>query len=431
MEEGEAATFVVELSGAVASAVEVAYATSNGTDAGDAVADTDYADTSGTLTFNSGQSLTQTITVTTTPDDLNEPTEIFTVTLPDQTLPDLVSIGTSSVQGTITDNDGLTAAVTAVATSVDEGETAEFAVELTGGTSTADVIVTYTVGGTATSDDDYTAPDTTLTIGSGLPSGTIAIETLTDTVLDSNDETIEITLTKASTATRTVTVDDTATATTAINNTTTATPSLRPRNSQTASRSELASRSVMSHQADSVVQTPTRAFSSASCDFCEGDLIEFFVDLKDDMGNLVTLELNQTVTMPYKTSDDTAIAGEDYTAVTNDSITFSHDNLEPIVSVQTTEDNLNEADEFFTVTLLPATLPDRTQTVEVDELVPIEDDDPIRALVSASPQTVTEGRSVRFTVRLTEAKSTDDVVIRYTVTALLPGAKTSPRLPAR
>ena len=62
---------------------------------------------SGTLTFNSGESLTQTVTVTTTDDDLNEPTEIFTVTLPDQTLPDQVRIGTSSAQGTITDNDGL------------------------------------------------------------------------------------------------------------------------------------------------------------------------------------------------------------------------------------------------------------------------------------------------------------------------------------
>ena len=113
VEEGEAASFVVELSGAVARAVEVAYATSNGTGDGDAVADTDYADTSGTLIFNSGESLTQTVTVTTTDDDLNEPTEIFTVTLPDQTLPNQVRIGTSNAQGTITDNDGLVAAVTA------------------------------------------------------------------------------------------------------------------------------------------------------------------------------------------------------------------------------------------------------------------------------------------------------------------------------
>ena len=100
-----------------------------------------------------------------------------------------MSIGTSSAQGTITDNDGLTAAVTAVETSrptsVDEGETAEFEVALTGGTSTAAVLVTYTVGGTATSGDDYTAPtDLTLTIATGDASGTISIETLTDTVVE-------------------------------------------------------------------------------------------------------------------------------------------------------------------------------------------------------------------------------------------------------
>ena len=206
VEEGEAASFVVELSGAVASAVEVAYATSNGTGAGHAVAGTDYAVTNGTLTFNSGESLTQTITVTTTDDDLNEPTEIFTVTLPDQTLPDLVSIGTSSAQGTITDNDGLTAAVTAAATSVDEGETAEFVVALTGGTSNGGRtehrggLLYYTVGGTATSGDDYTAPtDLTLTIGTGVATGTISIETLTDTVVENNDETLEVTLAGRST----------------------------------------------------------------------------------------------------------------------------------------------------------------------------------------------------------------------------------------
>ena len=243
VEEGEAASFVVELSGAVASAVEVAYATSNGTGDGDAVADTDYADTSGTLTFNSGESLTQTIAVATTDDAFNEPTETFAVTLPDQTLPDLVSIGTSSAPGTITDNDGLTAAVTAAAASVDEGKTAEFEVELTGGTSTAAVIVTYTVGGTATSGEDYTAPtDLTLTIATGVATGTISIETLTDRVVENNDETVEVELTGATTSTGTVTVDDAnAAATTAINNTTAAT--IIPQPPPGTSRTAIASRS--------------------------------------------------------------------------------------------------------------------------------------------------------------------------------------------
>ena len=154
-----------------------------------------------------------------------------------------MSIGTSSVQGTITDNDGLTAAVTALATSVDEGSTAEFEVELTGGTSTAAVIVTYTVGGTATSGEDYTAPtDLTLTISTGVATGTISIETRTDTVVAEGNETLEVTLSEATTATGSAAVDaDSKTAITEINDTTKATVTLRPpsgsRTSRTASHS--------------------------------------------------------------------------------------------------------------------------------------------------------------------------------------------------
>ena len=69
---------------------------------------------------------------------------------------------------------------------------------LTGGTSTAEVLVTYTVGGTATAGEDYTAPtDLTLTIGTGDATGTISIETLTDTVVAEGNETLEVTLSEA------------------------------------------------------------------------------------------------------------------------------------------------------------------------------------------------------------------------------------------
>ena len=62
-----------------------------------------------------------------------------------------------------------------------------------GGTSTAPVAVTYTVGGTATADTDYTAPSGTLTLGAADASGTIAIATLPDSVVD-DGETLEVTL---------------------------------------------------------------------------------------------------------------------------------------------------------------------------------------------------------------------------------------------
>ena len=94
-----------------------------------------------------------------------------------------------------------------------EGGAATFAVTLTGGTSTADVEVAYSVGGTATAGADYTAPGGTLTIAARANSGTITINTSTDTVVDPG-ETLEVQLTAATTTTGTLTVDTTAATTT-------------------------------------------------------------------------------------------------------------------------------------------------------------------------------------------------------------------------
>ena len=91
------------------------------------------------------------------------------------------------------------AAVTAGASTVSEGSAASFEVALTGARSTADVVVTYTVTGTATSGTDYTAPSGSLTIAAGESSGTITIQTTSDSVLD-RGETLIVTLTGASTA---------------------------------------------------------------------------------------------------------------------------------------------------------------------------------------------------------------------------------------
>ena len=80
-----------------------------------------------------------------------------------------------------------------------ERETARFTVSLSGGTSTANVMVSYTVGGTAKAPGDYTAPSGSLTIQSGESSGTISIQTNTDNVIEP-DETLVVTLTDAQTA---------------------------------------------------------------------------------------------------------------------------------------------------------------------------------------------------------------------------------------
>ena len=423
VEEGGSASFVVELSGAVAETVIAAYETTNGTGAGDAVADTDYTDTSGTLTFTSGESLTQTIAVKTTDDKLNEATEEFTVTLTGPDLPDLVSIGTSSAQGTITDNDGLTAAVTAAKPSVNEGESAEFVVALTGGTSNADVLstaavlVSYTVGGTATSGDDYTAPAAlTLTIGSGDTSGTISVETLTDTVVAEGSETLEVTLVGATTATGSAAVDaDNATATTAINDTTKATVTLRP---PSGSRTSTASRS-----AARVAERSARTISADHCYPCPVEGTEIMVQpvlLIEGTTDEASMDLGTTATMTFSTSDGTAkLAEGDYEAAMG-SITLTGNGPDKpitvgLINLVTLPDEQNETDEIFTLTTGSVDIGDNI-IGEVPHTITIEDDDTIAATIRPSKDvSVIEGESVSFTVTLSGGESTEDVRIQYSV----------------
>ena len=203
--EGSPAEFEVSLSGAVASAVEVGWSTADDT----ATAGDDYtAVASQTLTFESLSTAAQTITVATLGDELAEDDEAITVTLTGAGLPDGVSLGTATATATITDDDALTVAVTADAMTVVEGNDATFTVAVAGGTSTAPVPVTYTVAGTATAGTDYTAPSGTLTLEAADASGTITIATLPDSVVD-DGETLEVTLSGASTSAGEVTADPT------------------------------------------------------------------------------------------------------------------------------------------------------------------------------------------------------------------------------
>ena len=95
------------------------------------------------------------------------------------------------------DDESLLVDVSADAESVAEGGSAAYTVTVTGGTSTAPVVVSYTVSGTATSVADYTAPSGSLTVASGQATAAITIATAADTVLDP-DETLRVTLTGVS-----------------------------------------------------------------------------------------------------------------------------------------------------------------------------------------------------------------------------------------
>ena len=320
-----------------------------------------------------------------------------------------MSIGTSSAQGTITDNDGLTAAVTALATSVDEGQTAEFAVALTGGTSTPTSWSPTPLAARPPQATTTRPPPTSRSRSApGSRAGTVSIEILTDRVVENNDETVAVTLTGATTSTGTATVDgDNDTATTAINNTRQK-ATIIPQPPPGASRTAIASRSASAPPGEWPAYRSTRLYSAGDCYSCanEGDPIKIYLVLADPVdGTPLDLQAGQTVIVDYRTRDitgeSTATAGSDYTA-TDGTLTFARaadgKARASTKRLQTTEDTLNERVEEFEIAFTEATLPDGEKTTPDPVAVTIEDDDPITATLTPSrPVSVNGGaeRAVR------------------------------------
>ena len=359
VEEGGTASFAVELSGAVGVEVLVPYTTVDGSAL--AGADKDYTENSATLTFAPSDT-SKTVEIVTRDDDLSEVEETFEVrlTATPTSLPEGVTVTAASATGTITDNDKLTAAVTADNPTVTEDQSATFTVTLTGGTSTAEVIVGYSLLGTATAGDDYEAPSGKLTIGAALGSGQIAIKTLQDNVLD-RGETLEVRLDSATT-------DGAAT----VSETTAKTTITDPGTVQ-----------VSVTGLEVAEGEPRETVDKSSVE--EGDPASFVVALSGPV--------QKTVEVSYATSDGTgsaATAGTDYTAADDLTLTFSSQETSKTVEVATTEDALNEDNETFTVTLTSVTLPDGVSLAAnaTTATGTIKNDDALTAKVTANAENV-------------------------------------------
>ena len=379
VEEGETASFVVSLTGAVSGVVQVPYTTANVT--AESGSDKDYTTASGTLEFQAGDT-SKTIEVTTLEDSLNEADETFTVTLTGVTGPAGVSLGTSSATGTIEDDDPVSAALGTHTANVAEGDDATYEVDLSGGTSTAPVVVNYAVdtSSTAASGTDYTAPSGKLTITAGESSGTITIATLdNDGVLDPG-ETLVVKLMSASTDTRTVTVDDTATATTTI----------------------------LEEDKVTVSVAAVMVADDDKSDVEEGETASFVVTLSGTVSGVVQV--------PYTTANVTAESGsdKDYTT-TSGTLEFQAGDTSKTIEVTTLEDSLNEADETFTVTLTGVTGPAGVSLGTSSATGTIEDDDPVSAALGTHTANVAEGDDATYEVNLTGGTSTAEVVVNYAV----------------
>ena len=367
--EGESLSFPVTLSGAVSSEVELGWSTTAGT----AISDTDYtAVASGSLTIKANDT-SGTLTVSTSDDTLTEADETLTVTITGETLPPGVSLDVATATGTIEDDDGLTASVVANPLSVTEGGSATFPVTLTGGTSTADVVVTYSVEGTATSGVDYTAPSGTLRIAAAAASGTITIATTSDQVLEPG-ETLIVMLTGASTTGSAVVSDTAGLARAAITDPGNVTVSVGP--------------------------------ASAT----EGESLSFPVTLSSAVSSEVELG--------WSTTAVTAISGTDYTAVSAGSLTIEATETSAMLTVSTSGDILTEGDETLTVTIAGTTLPSGVSLGVPTATGTIEDDNDLTASVTANPLSVAEGGPATFPVTLTGGTSTAEVVVTYSVTGM-------------
>ena len=139
----------------------------------------------------------------------------------------------------------------------------------------------------------------------------------------------------------------------------------------------------------------------------EGEPVAFVVSLVPASG--------KPVTVSYETADGTAEAGEDYTAVSATTLTFTAGETAKTVSVPTEDDQLDEADgETFTVTLSSP----GNATLATDGTLAtgtINDNDVLSAEVSADSVSVDEGKDAVFTVSVKDGTSTADVVVEYAV----------------
>ena len=243
---------------------------------------------------------------------------------------------------------------------------------MSGGTSTAPVAVSYTVGGTATSGTDYTAPSGTLTLTAGAASGTFTIATRSDSVLDAG-ETLLVTLTTATTTSGSVTASSTAVETTIVD----------------------AGTVTVSVVSDGAVE--------------EGEPSTFTVSLSGTVSSVVEVG--------WSTSDGTATAGSGYSGVSSGTLTFAASaTASQTVTVATREDELGEGPETFTVTLSGSGLPAGVSLGTASATGTITDDDPLSTAVtlSLSSSSVDEGAgptTVEVTAELNESARPEAVTV--------------------
>ncbi|MDY6904728.1 MAG: choice-of-anchor D domain-containing protein [Thermodesulfobacteriota bacterium] len=342
--------------------VTVDYKTTDGT----AEAGSDYTGiTTTVLTFEPVGEIEKEITVTVLDDDIDEATEEFYLDLSNATNGTIV---TDRATGTIQDDD--TSTITISDVTLAEGDSgaanAEFTVSLACANS-RDVTVDYaTTDNEAVAGNDYSEASGTLTIAAGETAGTIQVP-VTGDILDEDSETFYLDLSN-------------------------------PVNAPVSD-----ARGVCT-----ITDDDTAALSIDDTSVTEGDsgtaAATFTVSLT---------ESTKTVTVDYDTADNTAVSGEDYTAVSGGSLTFDPGDTEQTLIINVNGDLLVEGSESFDVMLSSAVNADIS---DAQGVCLITDDDAAGFVVTESGGTTAvseNGTTDTFTVVLT-GQPVDDVQLGIT-----------------
>ena len=360
--EGATATFTVTLAPASSLPVTVAYATSDVS----AVAGSDYASASSTLTFAAGET-SKTVDVPTVNDALAESSEQFRITL---SAPSGATIGDALGTATIIDDDGAPR-VTIGNASLAEGNggasVMSFTVDLSHASASPISVGWSTANGTAFAGSDYASGAATLAFAPGEVSKTIAVTILGDTIIEP-DEIFFVRLNSATNATitdnegaGTITNDDGG-VTISINN--------------------------VSANEDTGTFTFNVTLNAAS---------------------------SEDVSVSFTTSDLTATSGIDYSHTAGSLLFFPGETVQTI-SINVLADATFEPNETFRLNLLAAT---NATIADAQGVGTIVNDDPAPAIpsISIAPASASEGNagtsSMTFAVTL-DVATINTVSVNYT-----------------
>ncbi|MFN7511487.1 beta strand repeat-containing protein, partial [Microcystis sp.] len=278
--------------------------TVNYTLGGTATLNTDYTrtGTNNTVTFVAGSS-TATVTVDPTADTIVESNETVILTLAAGTG---YTVGTpNAATGTITNDDTSVTLAVSPASVTEDGTTNLVYTFTRSGVTTNPLTVNYTLGGTATLNTDYTRTGTTntVTFAAGSSTATVTVNPTADTTVESN-ETVILTLAAGTGYT---------------------------------------------------IGTPNAVTGTINNDdFSQLSINDITVVEGKDNNAILTVTVDnpnpQPITFNYTTAPINATANVDYTSKTG-TITIAANTSTATISIPILNDNLNEPDEAFTVTL--------------------------------------------------------------------------------